>query len=149
MTADETTTPEPAQPPTPGELLATWQAWARRDTYTAALGRATAAGRGEDARVLRDALAQVPDVDPLAALAANRELTRLLTGQRWHAVRAARADGGTWGQVAAALGTTPDHARAELLADIEHAETYAPGHTDTTAYRAVLDDPTDETRSRS
>ncbi|MGH4012341.1 MAG: hypothetical protein ACREX8_01520 [Gammaproteobacteria bacterium] len=72
---------------------------------------------------------------PLEALGANHELTSLLIGWQWHAVRAAREHGASWQQIAHALDTTAEQARSDFLTCIEDADTH--GFTDTTAYRAI------------
>lgn len=122
-------------------LLETWQSWSYRDLLIRTISKADAAGDTDRADQLRRGLALEPDAAPLDALAANHELTRLLRGWQWHAIRAAREAGAGWEQIGIALGTTAEQARADYLDPIERAERYGGGLTDTTAYRAVLDDP--------
>jgi len=121
------------------ELLQTWQSWSYRDLITRSAAEADAAGDGERADRLRRALTLEPDVGPLDALAANHELTRLLLGWQWHVMRAAREAGTTWSEIARAVGTTAEKARADYLDHIRRAEAH--GLTDMTPYRAVLDEP--------
>jgi len=123
------------------ELLRTWQSWSYRDLLIRGVAAAESAGDTAGAERLRRGLAREPDVDPLAALAANHELTRLLRGWQWHAIRAARAAGATWSDIGRAVGTTAEEARAGYLDHIGHAEAHGAHLTDTTPYRAVLDDP--------
>jgi len=123
------------------EHLQTWQAWSYRDMVTRAVAQAERAGETERVETLTRGLALEPMVDPLAALAANDELVRLLSGWRWHAVRAAREAGAAWQQIARTTHTTAEQARAAYLDHIERAEKHTPALTDTAAYRAVLDDP--------
>jgi von Willebrand factor type A domain len=123
--APPTPAPPAAAPPEPLEAarmaddnalaqqLAVWQAWARQPE------------RGSG-------------VDPLAALAANQQLTSLLAGSQFHAIQAARAAGATWQQIAKVLDVTPDQARADYRSDVEHFQREAP-FADTSAYRAALD----------
>lgn len=126
--------------PTLTDLLNTWQEWSYRNLLHSSLDRATADGNAESQAVLLRALDRAPTVQPLDALVANHELSSLLRGWQWHAVRAAREAGATWPQIAAALHTTPEQARADYLRKIEDAEQHVPDLTDTTPYRAVLDD---------
>jgi len=123
------------------ELLETWHRWSYRDTLTRLIAQADAEGNTERAKLFCDRLAREPHVEPLQALAANHELTSLLRGWQWHAVRAAREAGASWIEVAKALGGTVEQARADYLGHIERAERHNLGLTDTTLYRAVLDDP--------
>ena len=121
------------------ELLQTWQSWSYRDLITRSATQADAAGDGERAERLRRGLTLEPDVGPLDALAANHELTRLLLGWQWHAVRAARETGASWSDIGRAVGATAEQARADYVDHIRRAE--ARGLTDMTPYRAVLDEP--------
>jgi hypothetical protein len=122
-------------------LLETWQSWSYRDVLVRLIGEADAAGEADRSDLLRRGLALEQDVAPLDALAANHELTRLLRGWQWHAIRAAREAGASWARIGTALGTTAEQARADYLDPIELAERYGRGLTDTAPYRAVLDDP--------
>jgi hypothetical protein len=97
------------------ELLQTWQSWSYRDLLSRSLAQADAAGDTERTEQLRRVVALEPDVSPLDALAANQELTRLLRGWQWHAIRAAREAGATWSQVGQAVGSTAEQARADYL----------------------------------
>lgn len=121
-------------------LLRVWQTWSYRDLLTRAIASAEAGGDAERVECLVRGLAEEPDAGPLEALAANHELSRLLTGWQWHAVRAARESGATWTQVGQALGTTADHARARFVQDVERAERHGGRFTDTAPYRAVMGD---------
>ena len=80
----------PAQP-TLADLLHTWQTWSYRNLLRSSLGRAVADGNAEHQAVLGRALEREPAVPPLDALAANHELSSLLRGWQWHAIRDARA----------------------------------------------------------
>jgi len=120
------------------ELLQTWQSWSYRDTLTRGAAQADAAGDVDRAERIRLVLAREPDVSPLDALAANYELTGLLLGWQWHAMRAARETGASWSDIGRAVGTTAEQARAGYLDHICRAEAHGAGLT---PYRAVLDDP--------
>jgi hypothetical protein len=127
--------------PALGELLTTWQQWSERDLIIRAVPEYQAAGDSKTAAVLTGVLADLPVISPVQALAANAELTGLLSGWQWHATRAAREQGAGWEQIAQALGTTARQARADYLTRVERAERHAPAFTDTAAYRAAADDP--------
>jgi len=105
------------------ELLQSWQAWSYRDLLTRSATQADADGHGERAEQLRRGLALEPDVGPLDALAANHELTRLLRGWQWHAIRAARETGATWADIGRAVGATAEEARADYLDHIRRPPT--------------------------
>ena len=124
--------------PSLAELLATWQAWSTTNSLTLAIARAQNTGDTGAAEALVRRLAGQPETDALSALAANHELVSLLAGWQWHAIREAREHGATWAQIATVLGTTAEDARAHYLDTIGRAERYT--GTDTTPYRAVLDD---------
>ena len=106
------------------ELFETWRAWNERSVLDTALRRAERAGEQERAAQLRELLADQPRVPAVDALAAQHELTELLSGWRWHTVTAAREEGATWDAIAAATRTDPDTARQsyrERVAEAEHA----------------------------
>jgi hypothetical protein len=88
-------------------LLARWNAWSGHATWTHMLAEFESKGDEKQAAVARDALADVEAVSPLDALAANEELTRLLTGWRWLAMRSARESGATWEQIGGRAGHDP------------------------------------------
>ena len=115
------------------DLLTTWENWSARDTLTRAL--ATAATE-HDHDVLRHGLHTSPDVDPLDALRASSELVALLRGWQWQAVYAARRAGSSWEQIACALNTAAEQARADYLAAVVQQERH--GISDVNAYREVL-----------
>jgi hypothetical protein len=129
------------------DLFATWQAWNARDVANQAARRAETDGRPDDAEDLRRGLAQ-DTIAPTAieALAAQHELAEALTGWRWHTITAAREQGATWNDVAAATGTDPTAAQQDYLDRITAAEHAAaeldiPFH-DAERYRAAAaDDP--------
>jgi hypothetical protein len=132
-----------ADAPPLAELLQTWQQWSHTRTLTQALATAEAAGNTTSVQVLTRSLAEQPDTDPLTALAANHDLVQLLTGWQWHAIRAAREHGATWTQIGTTLGLTADQTQTRYRHTIEQAERYAAQYTDTTAYRAALNDEPD------
>ena len=102
------------------ELLATWDAWSRTDVLNRELRRAIAKGDAGTVGELSNALAREAHVDPLAAIAANYELTRLLSGWRWHAVRAAHQAGASWAQIGQVDGdTSVDGAHADYIAYLD------------------------------
>src|ERR1017187_394712 len=126
-------------------LLARWDAWSAHDTWTRMLAKFTAEGNEKHAAGARDALTGMEAVSPLDALAANEELTRLMTGWRWLAMRDARESGATWEQIGESLGMTRQGAKAAYLSTVENQERYCPDYfteADSKAHRALLDDGT-------
>ncbi|MFC5136785.1 hypothetical protein ACFPK1_00945 [Actinomycetospora rhizophila] len=149
------TSPESDNLPTPvpslQRLLATWQAWNSRDVLAQAAHRAHTAGDTERAAALHfllDADGQPAGPSATEALAAQHELATRLAGWRWQTVAAARAEGATWRDIAAATGATAEHARTEYAMDLECAEqaaTAAGIAFDHDRYRGPLtDEPDDE-----
>lgn len=51
-----------------------------------------------------EAIAQLPEIDPLQALETNRQLVELLLAQRPSTIRAAREGGASWEIIGSALG---------------------------------------------
>ncbi|MDD7967793.1 hypothetical protein [Actinomycetospora lemnae] len=135
--------------PSPGleGLLATWQAWNRRDVLARAAGRAANAGDTERAAALHALLDGQEAPSRTAALAAQHELASLLKGWRWQTVAAARAEGATWDDVAAATGTTAEAARADHARQLTRAEAAALAaglEFDHDRYRLDADEPQHE-----
>ena len=106
-------------------LLATWQAWNRRDVLARAADRAADAGDTERAAALHALLDGQEAPSATAALAAQHELASQVEGWRWQTVAAARAEGATSDDVAAATGTTADAARTDHVQQVERAEAAA------------------------
>ena len=97
------------------------------------------------------ALADVPPVTALDALAANARLVRLMTGWQWLAMRDARKDGATWEQIGDALGVTSHAAQQAYKRAIEAQERYCakylqPGEAQ--QLRALLNDGTEPDTAR-
>lgn len=109
--------------PSLDQLLATWQAWNRRDVLAQATERAADVGDTDRAATLQALLAQQQAPSATEALAAQHELASLLGGWRWQTVAAARAEGATWGDIAAATGTTNEAAEFEHATALERAHT--------------------------
>lgn len=131
------------------ELFETWRAWNERSVLDTALRRAEQAGEQERAAQLRELLADRPRVLAVDALAAQHELTELLSGWRWHTVTAAREEGATWDDIAAATRADPDQAREsyrERVAEAQQAaaELHLPLR-DADRYRAAAGEDTDTT----
>ena len=132
-------------------LLATWQAWNGRDVLARAADRAATTGDGERAATLHALIAAQEERGvPLAieALAAQHELATQLEGWRWQTVAAAREQGASWDDIAAATGTTYEISRTEYAMEVERAEqaaTAAGVAFDQDRYRgALIDGPDDE-----
>jgi hypothetical protein len=122
------------------ELLDVWRGGASRPLWDTVLSKATAEDNGEARALAGGQLAGLPE--PLAALAANRELVRRLVGARWVVMMLAREGGASWTEVAEALGTTGDEAVAAYTAAIDAQARYvgSPLH-DAPRARAVLAGP--------
>ena len=131
------------------ELFETWRAWNERNVLDTALHRAEQAGEQERAGRLRELLGDQPRVPAVDALAAQHELTELLSGWRWHAVTAARAEGATWDDIAAATRTDPETARQSYRERVAAAEQAAAELDvplrDADRYRAASGDDHDDT----
>ncbi|MCD2197687.1 hypothetical protein LQ327_30380 [Actinomycetospora endophytica] len=135
------------------ELFATWQAWHTRDVAEQAARRAEIDGRDDDA----DQLRRDPAGDGFApraieALAAQHELAERLGDWRWHTVTAAREQGASWNDVAAATGTDPTTAQQAYRDRVTAAEQTAAGldipFHDAERYRAAAaNDPLPPTRA--
>lgn len=102
-------------------LLDTWQQWNAHDVMTRALGHSPE---------------QEAAVSALDALRDSHELVELLIGWQWQAVYAARYDGATWKQIAAATGSTAEQARADYVAVLDRQKKVL--GRDVSAYREVL-----------
>jgi hypothetical protein len=130
------------------ELFATWQAWNAHDLIEQAARRAETDGRAADADELRRDLAQdTTTPTAIEALAAQHEIAERLGGWHWNTVTAAREQGATWDDVAAATGTDPTAAQEayrDRVAAAEHAaaELDIP-FRDAERYRAAADDTND------
>ena len=86
-------------------LLGVWKSYGSRMTWN------TVIKRGGDREVAERALADLPEVDALDALEANRQLIELLTGRRWYVMREAREEGRSWSEIGAALGMSKQGAQ--------------------------------------
>lgn len=135
---------EPTRPPSLKELLETYQAWSLRDTFDRIAERADADGDAARAAELREIGRSEASISAVDALAAQHEVSSLLSGWEWLTVRAAREDGATWREIAASTRTDPDQARAGFLARIEQAERYGHDFTDGDRYRHAAGEWTDE-----
>ncbi len=135
---------EPTRPPSLNELLETYQAWSLRDTFDRIAERAVADGDATRAAELREIGRSEASISAVDALAAQHEVSSLLSGWEWLTVRAAREDGASWREIAASTRTDPDQARAGFLARIEQAERYGHDFTDGDRYRHAVGEWTDE-----
>ena len=115
------------------ELLTTWENWSARDQLIRILA---ATVTDEQRAILRSALDDMPEVDPLHALRDSTELLALLTGWRWQAVHAARLNGASWEKIGEATGTAPEQAQADHRAAVARQERY--GTADVEQYRRML-----------
>lgn len=135
---------EAIRPPSLNELLETYQAWSLRDTFGRIAERADADGDATRAAELREIGRSEASISAVDALAAQHEVSSLLSGWEWLTIRAAREDGASWGEVAASTRTDPEQARAGFLARIEQAEQYGHNFTDGDRYRRAAGNWTDE-----
>lgn len=139
------------------QLLSTWQAWNSSDVLAQAVRRAETAGdhdRAAHLRDLADTTSPTGTAPPSAldALAAQHEVSALLAGWRWHTVTAAREQGATWDDIAAATNTSAEQARAEFVDRVDRADHAAREHgipfVDAERYRAAVGAPSDQTSVR-
>ncbi|MEV6562964.1 hypothetical protein AB0M22_45105 [Nocardia sp. NPDC051756] len=91
---------------------------------------------------MRARLAGLADVTAVQALEANRRLVGLLTGRRWHVMRAAREAGESWAAIGTALGMSKQGALDWYKRKIEDQEKYAGKFHDMDRARAVLPEDT-------
>lgn len=98
----------------------TWEAWSSADTWTRVVAHARR--HGGDLNALGDLEELTSGPDPLEALRANREVVELMTGWRWHAMRAAREQGYGWHEIGEALGLDAEEAKATYIAAVERQE---------------------------
>ena len=83
----------------------------------------------------RPVLVQAAEVSALDALRANERIVSLLTGWRWLAIRQAREQGASWGDVGAALGMSKQGAWDLYRRAVQAQDTHA-GEFFTAADRA-------------
>ena len=92
------------------EHLKIWSDWLARSTWEslAALNdrSRTPSGHCLSTEIAADALAKLPAVSAVDALAANWALVELLRMYRWRAMKAARDEGATWAVIGEALHMT-------------------------------------------
>ena len=104
------------------QLLSTWENWSASDTLRRACEHA--GERGE----LDLSLTESPTTTPLDALRDATELITLLSGWRWQAVYAARAEqGATWDEIGQATGVATEQAQDDYHAAVERQERYGIG----------------------
>lgn len=85
------------------ELWLTWQAYQARLAW---LDRLRGADSGETEEEAQLALALLPKVTALQALAAGRQLAESIRRRRWYVMQAAKEAGVTWAELGVVLGTT-------------------------------------------
>lgn len=100
------------------EHLARWETYLERRRIELALDEASGLW-DEDA--LRERLAELPEVGPVDALAANAAAAEILNDRRWAAIKDARWRGETWEAIGRALGISKqgaqDYYRRRLAED--------------------------------
>ncbi len=130
----------------------TWQAWSTADMWRQALQRATQQGHRHTVEFIDGRPELLDGPEPLAALAANREVVQTLAGWRWQAMRHAREQGHSWAEIATAAGLDDaDQAREVYARAIQGQQRLAEtrpqiGRYDP-AWAELLDDPGDQQRS--
>lgn len=135
---------EPTTPPSLNKLLETYQAWSLRDTFDRMAERADADGDAARAAELREIGRSETPISAVDALAAQHEVSSLLSGWEWLTIRAAREDGASWREIATSTRTDPEQARAGFLARIDQAERYGHSFTDGDRYRRAAGKWADE-----
>lgn len=135
---------EPTTPPSLNKLLETYQAWSLRDTFDRIAERADADGDVDRAAELREIGRSETPVSAVDALAAQHEVSSLLSGWEWLTIRAAREDGASWREIATSTRSDPEQARAGFLARIEQAERYGHSFTDGDRYRRAAGEWADD-----
>ncbi|MEW2631820.1 hypothetical protein AB0903_09205 [Streptomyces sp. NPDC048389] len=118
------------------QLVEVWSDGASRGMWTRVLEAAAAEGNDGNIAVAKRELETLPH--PLVALEANADLVQQLTGCRWQVIWSAIEGGSSWEDVADALHTTVDEARASYTASLEQQEKYGLLRDQARA-RAVLD----------
>ncbi|MGX7823543.1 hypothetical protein ACTG9Q_00455 [Actinokineospora sp. 24-640] len=92
----------------------------------------------QSAAVAKAALAEVPAVTAMEALAATTRLLTLMTGRRWITILHAREDGATWAEVGEAMGTDAETARSWNADNIAAQRRHLPDWHDSSRAEAVL-----------
>lgn len=90
------------------EHLARWETYRERRRIEIALDEAS--GLWDD-DALRERLAELPEVGPVDALAANAAAAEILNDRRWAAIKDARWRGETWEAIGRALGISKQGAQ--------------------------------------
>jgi hypothetical protein len=141
-------TPTPSQGQAPQEplprhpfatALATWEAWSTANTMRTALAKAREQGDQESLASFQEHPEWTQGPDPIAALAANREVVRFLSAWRFGAVREARDQGHDWREIGGALGVAPEQAKRDYLERVEQRRQVA--SRDTEIARLINYDP--------
>lgn len=93
-----------------------------------------------DTDVTGVALAKLPAVTALQALAAKQQFSEWLTGARWIDMRDAREQGASWTEIGASVGQSRQAVRQWYLRAIERQEFHAGAFHDIERARAALAD---------
>ncbi len=101
------------------QALATWEAWSMANTMRTALAKAREHGDQATLASFEQHPQWTQGPDPIAALAANREVVQTMTGWQWHAIRDARKQGHGWREIGAALQVDGDQAKRDYLARVD------------------------------
>jgi hypothetical protein len=130
----------------------TWQAWSTADVWRQARQRATQRGHRQTVEFIDGRPELLEGPDPLAALAANREVVQTLRGWRWQAMRHAREQDHSWAEIATAAGLDDaTQARAVYARALQGQQRLAETHPELGHYDPVwaelLDDRGDQQRS--
>jgi hypothetical protein len=121
-------TPTPSQGQAPQEPLprhpfttasATWEAWSTATTMRTALAKARQRGDQESLAAFQEHPEWTQGPDPIAALAANREVVRFLSAWQFGVVREAREQGHGWREIGVALEVDPERAKRDYLQRVE------------------------------
>ena len=126
----------------------TWQAWSTEQMWRQAMRRATQRAHRHTVEFIDGRPELLDGPDPLAALAANREVVQTLAGWRWQAMRHAREQGHSWAEIATAAGLDDaDQAREVYARAIQGQQRLAETHPEIgrydPAWAELLNDPGD------
>jgi hypothetical protein len=99
--------------------LETWEAWSMANTMRTALVKAREQGDRKSLASFEEHPEWTQGPDPIAALAANREVVRFLSAWQLGAVREAREQGHGWREIGAALEVDPEQAKRDYLERVE------------------------------
>lgn len=114
------------------DLLATWETWNKRSTWTRIIAT-TDSDHHRD--VAQGALDEIPEIDPLDVLRDVTELVTLLHGRQWLIMYDARLGGASWTEIGEATRQTGEQAQATY---VRATEVHEQRGISASAYRQVI-----------